>query len=73
MVKKKPSRKSRKKKMMHPVVVVSIPRYAKLVVKRKAHNPYMMDVTDTTPNDKTHHVWYSDDYDPNKAGQGGGM
>ena len=61
MVKKKPSRKSRKK-VHTPVVMVSIPHNAKLIVKRKKHNPYFMDVTEQSQDGKTntHHTWGSE-------------
>ncbi len=70
---KKSKTKSKSKRHMHqPVVKVSIPRNAKLVVIRKNHNPYYMDVNDTdkVTGDTSHHIWYSPDYQQSPNGGG---
>ena len=48
-------------------VVIKVPSYAKLKIKKTPHNPYMMDVTETDGNTTTHHKWYSDDYNPQQG------
>lgn len=70
MPKKKLHRKTRSKRKVHqPVVMVSIPRNAKLIVKRKKHSPYYMDVTDHPDHTSdTHHIWYSPDYQSQPGG-----
>lgn len=65
---KKRAKPCQVKKVKRPEVIVSIPKNAKLTIHRKAHNPYMMDVTDSPQGTTTHHKWYSDDYDPTKGG-----
>jgi len=66
---KKPVKKSTKKKGQKKThtVIVTIPRYAKLIVRRKSTNPYLMEVNDNIDNVQTKRKWYSDDYDPAKA------
>lgn len=61
---KKKSRKSTKsKKTRRPKVTVSIPKGAKLVVKRKAKNPYYVEVRDDRDGQSSKkQIWYTPDY-----------
>ena len=71
---KKRTRKRKTARVRRPEVVVSIPRNAKLIVKRKAHNPYIITVNEGADGRSSKkHTWYSDDYSPNVGGPAGGM
>lgn len=70
MTKKRKSSKHRRVAKRRPQVTVVIPRNAKLTVRRKAHNPYIITVNeDPEGRSSKKHTWYSDDYN---AGQTAG-